>query len=107
MRAGKVIAGLVAAGCILGFAGAVEAAPVNTRERNQKQRIVDGVKSGGLTAKETAFLVAEQARIRAEEFRYRRNDGVLGPWERMDLQRDLNRADRRIRIQKNDSQDRK
>jgi hypothetical protein len=49
-------------------------------------------------------LEAQEARIRAEEFRYRQNDGHLGPRERADLQRDLNRESRRIAQQKHDGQ---
>ena len=49
-------------------------------------------------------LEAQEARIRAEEFRYRHNDGHLGPRERADLQRDLNRESRRIAQQKHDGQ---
>ena len=52
----------------------------------------------------TAGLLAEQARIRAEEFRYRHSGGGLSPREYLDLQRDLNRASRHIYRQKHDAQ---
>ncbi len=81
-------------------------ASVNGREHRQKERIRQGVRSGELTKREAARLTAEQARIRAEERRYRRNDGHLGPCERADLQRDLNRASRDIYRQKHDGQKR-
>jgi len=77
-------------------------ASVNGRERNQRQRIQQGVRSGELTRGEAARLTVEQARLRAEEHRYRHNDGHLGPRERADLRRDLNRASRHIHRQKND-----
>ena len=61
-------------------------------------------RSGELTGREFVRLEAQEARIRAEEFRYRRNDGHLGPRERADLQRDLSRESRRIAQQKHDGQ---
>jgi len=97
---------LAMAGAI-GVAGAASAqAGVDARESRQKARIRQGVRSGELTSREAARLAAEQAAIRAEEYRYRHNDGHLGPWERFDLQRDLNRSSRDILRQKHDGQDR-
>jgi hypothetical protein len=87
---------------VLALAVAGEAAAsVDGRQRHQARRIHAGVESGALSRREAARLRAEQAAIRAEERRYRR-DGVLGPWDRADLNRDINRAGRDIRRQKHD-----
>jgi hypothetical protein len=94
------VAGLLAVG-----AGA-EAGTVNHRELEQRQRIQEGIRSGELTRLEAARLTAQQAHIRREEWRYRHVDGHLGVAERLDLQRDLNRASRAIYAQKHDGQDR-
>lgn len=80
-----------------------QAAPgVDHRQAHQQARIAQGVASGALTGRETRALAAEQAAIRREERLYRA-DGVLGPWERADLHRDLNRASRHIARQKHDA----
>ena len=97
-----IIAALIGS---LALAGAASAG-VNQRERNQVRRIRQGVHSGELTGRESRRLIAQQARLRAEEFRYRHNDGHLSARERADLRRDLNRSSRRIYRQKHDAQDR-
>lgn len=76
---------------------------VNARQYNQQQRIGQGVRSGQLTPRETVRLEREQARIRAEERRYK-SDGVLTRAERADLQHDLNVANRHIYNEKHDAQ---
>lgn len=94
-------------GIVVGLAamGAGEArASVNGREHVQRERIAAGYRSGELTNREAARLSARQARIRAEEWRYRHNDGHIGPWERADLNRDLNRASRNVYRQRHDGQ---
>jgi len=95
---------------VLGMAGILAAATgteagVNGREHRQRERIQQGIRTGDLTAPEAARLFAQQARIRAEEHRYRR-DGVVTPRERADLQRDLNRTSRSIHRQRSDGQER-
>jgi hypothetical protein len=90
----------------LAAAGSAEAGTINHREHRQSARIREGVQSGELTRRETRRLVGQQAHIRAEEYRYRHNDGELGPRERADLRHDENRASRSIYRQKHDEQSR-
>jgi hypothetical protein len=78
-------------------------AGVNGRQRRQQGRIAQGLRSGALTPREAARLRAEQRWIRREERLYRA-DGVLGPWDRADLRRDLARASRDIEREKHDGQ---
>lgn len=73
---------------------------VNNREKNQKQRIVNGVKNGNLSAKETAKLLNQQAHIRKAEFKAKQ-DGTVTLKERARLHRELNQASRNIRRKKN------
>jgi hypothetical protein len=80
-------------------------AGISARQRRQQARIAQGVRSSELTPSEAARLEAQQRRIRREERRYHA-DGVLGPWERADLNRDLNRASRDVYRQKHDGQTR-
>ncbi len=79
-------------------------ASINRREYRQRERIQEGRESGRLTNAEAARLAREQVRIRREERRYRADGGGLGPWERADLRRDLNRANRHIYRQAHDGQ---
>lgn len=100
---GLTIAALTLAG-VLALGTAAQAASINTRERRQAHRIADGVRSGELTRRETRRLLAEQGWIRYEETRYRHSGAGIGPREYLDLQRDLNRANRHIYRQKHDRQ---
>lgn len=100
----RVLIFAVLAAAVLGAAPASQAATVNARERAQQARLRQGLRSGSLTGREFVRLEAQEARIRAEEFRYRHNDGHLGRRERADLQRDVSRESRRIAQQKHDGQ---
>jgi len=73
---------------------------VNKREKNQKQRIVNGAKSGDLTFRETAKLLNQQADIRKEE-RIAKSDGHVTLGERFRLHHELNQASRNIRRKNN------
>jgi hypothetical protein len=85
-------------------------AGVEAREHRQRLRIREGVQSGELTLTltltrpEAARLRAQQTALRAEERRHRSTGGGLSPWERLDLQRDLNRTSRRIHRRESDDQ---
>ena len=68
---------------------------INRRERRQRRRIRQGVRSGQLTKAEAARLRAEQRRIAAEKRRAKAN-GVVTRRERRKLVRAENRANRRI-----------
>ena len=100
----RVLIFAVLAAAVLGAAPASQAASVNAREREQQARLRQGLRSGALTGREYVRLEGQEAHLRAEEFRYRHNDGVLGPRERADLQRDLSRESARIAQQKHDGQ---
>ena len=76
---------------------------VNGRQWHQSARIDAGIARGALTPAETARLGARQARIGHIEQHYRA-DGYLGPYERADLQRRLNRSSAAIWRQAHDRQ---
>jgi hypothetical protein len=100
-RSNAVLVAAALAGA-MAFAGPSEAG-INARQRRQQERIAQGTRSGELTRREAARLEAEQRQIRREE-RVFRSDGRLSPWERADLNRDLNRASRDIARQRHDGQ---
>jgi len=78
---------------------------INQRQQNQRERIGNGVRSGELTARETARLAREQAHIYRMESRFRRSGDEFTNRERYRLQRELNQSSRHIYRQKHDRQD--
>ncbi len=78
---------------------------INNRQQHQQKRIVSGVKSGELTAKETYRLESEQYQIHRKEVRFRHSGDGLSHRERYRLQRQLNQSSRHIYKQKHDRQD--
>lgn len=70
---------------------------VNQRRENQQDRIAQGVKSGQLTAGETAHLEKKEARINREVHADRKaNGGKLTPAERAQVNRQQNRMSNQI-----------
>jgi hypothetical protein len=70
---------------------------VGQRQRNQQERIAQGVKSGQLTASETAHLERREAAIHKEVKTERAaNGGTLTPVERRQVNRQENRTSRAI-----------
>ena len=70
---------------------------VGKRKENQQDRIAQGVKSGQLTAGETAHLEKNQARINKEVHNDRAaNGGKLTPQEKAQVNRQQNRQSRKI-----------
>jgi hypothetical protein len=70
---------------------------INARRINQQDRIAQGIRSGQLTAGETARLENQESRINHEVRRDRAaNGGRLTPCERAQVNRQLNRESARI-----------
>ena len=70
---------------------------VGQRQENQQDRIAQGVKSGQLTAAETAHLEKNQARINQEVRKDRAaNGGKLTAQEKAKVNRQQNRQSRQI-----------
>lgn len=80
-----------------------EAGTIKNREARQQKRIEQGVKSGELTAKETAKLEREQGKIEADREKALA-DGKMTKKEKAKLTREQNRASRHIYRQKHDAQ---
>lgn len=76
------------------------------RNINQEKRINAGVKSGELTAQETAHLERGQARADRREANAGQ-DGHVGAHEQANVQRTENHNSRKIRRQKHDAQETK
>ncbi len=79
---------------------------VNERQRDQQQRIRQGIRSGELTRVEAARLERREAQIRLDEAIARRSGGEFTGRERARIQRELDRSSRDIYRQKHDRQDR-
>ncbi len=78
---------------------------VDAREKNQHDRIKDGVKSGELTRKEAAHARANQRNIKHAEAKAKA-DGVVTPAERAKLDAKQDKASKRIYKNKHDGQTR-
>lgn len=93
---------LMAAGLMITGLSAQE---IKERKENQQDRIAQGVKSGELTAGETAKLERKEARVNRETRRDRaKNGGTLTPKERRKINRQQDRLSRQIHRQKHDGQ---
>lgn len=89
------------------WSGVNESRPrnINQRQQRQQKRVISGIKSGELTARETYRLQREQYQIRRLESRFRRSGDGLSQRERARLRREQNQASRHIYRQKHDRQD--
>ncbi len=90
---------------LLGFTAPqlAEAGTIKQREARQQKRIGQGVKSGELTAKETARLEREQGKIEADR-KKALADGKMTRKEKAKLTREQDRASRHIYKEKHDAQ---
>jgi hypothetical protein len=96
------------------FTTMIEAAPadrhprvrqVNRRAERQQDRIAAGVKSGQLTARETANLETKEAALKSEEHTFRlENGGSLTKGEQIQLNKQENNLSGQIYNQKHDAQ---
>lgn len=78
---------------------------VDAREKNQHERIKDGVQSGELTKKEAVHARADQRHIKHAEAKAKA-DGVVTPAERALLDAKQDKASKRIYKNKHDGQTR-
>lgn len=89
---------------LLGTITSAEAG-INDRQRNQRNRIRQGIQSGELTRNEVKMLGKQQLRINRHETKAK-SDGTLAPKERIHLNKMLNKSSRQIYRQKHDNQTR-
>ncbi len=97
---------ILAIACALLVASDVSAAgPIRNRRVRQQDRIAQGVKSGQLTAGETARLETKERTLNQEERDTRKLDGgKLTPRDRRTIDQQQNQLSRRIYRQKHDGQ---
>jgi hypothetical protein len=69
---------------------------IGQRMHNQQHRIYQGVRQDQISPSEYRSLEREERGIARERYRFRHDDGHLGPVERARLQQDLNEASRDI-----------
>lgn len=106
----KRLTGVIMTGALLTLMLAepflAQAGVVGERQKNQQERIDEGVKSGELNKRETIRLEKEQARIRRKKRRLK-SDGTLSAKDKAKLTHDQNKASRHIYKEKHDEQTRK
>ncbi|MCB0474393.1 MAG: hypothetical protein KDC69_01890, partial [Flavobacteriaceae bacterium] len=78
---------------------------VDKREKNQKVRVAEGVKSGELTKRETRKLARQQRHIKKTE-KAAKADGKVTAQERRQLKREQRRANANIYRKKHNKRDR-
>lgn len=89
------------------IAPAAFAARVDRRQVYQQERIAQGVRSGQLTARETARLERQEARLQMEKHDFREdNGGRLTVGEKVKLNNQQNRLSREIYHEKHDGEHR-
>src|SRR5262245_48100003 len=101
--------GFVATGAVAAFllvAPSAEAAgPIKRRAERQQDRIAQGVKSGELTAHETARLERKEAALNQETRDMRKlNGGKLSPKDKALVNQQQDRLSKQIYKQKHDAQ---
>ena len=86
-----------------------EAGPnnVNKRQKNQNQRIRQGIKNGSLNKNEANRLLKQQAKLRRQEAKMRASGGSLNAKEREILKNKQDQLSKNIQQQKNDQNFRK
>jgi hypothetical protein len=77
---------------------------IQTRQARQQRRIAEGIESGQLTARETARLERNEARLNREIRRDRAHGGGLSARERRNINRRQNQLSRQIYREKHDPQ---
>jgi hypothetical protein len=96
MKLSRVLVGAVIVCGSFGRVYAQDKTPVvDQREKNQQERIDQGIKSGELTKREAMRLEAQQGKIKVDEAKAK-SDGVVTAKERAKLKREQNRASRAI-----------
>ena len=105
MEKSKILAGLGLALMVMAGSASAGTPRYDARQAHQQQRIVNGVKSGELTMRETRRLAAGQVHLARVEQRAKA-DGVVTARERAHMQHEENQQSRRIHRQKHDAQDR-
>jgi len=105
MNKTTILAGLGLALMVVAGSASAGTPRYDARQAHQQQRIVNGVKSGELTARETRRLAAGQVHLNRVENRAKA-DGVVTARERAHMQHEENQQSRRIYRQKHDAQDR-
>lgn len=83
-------------------ANAKEYRGINERQKNQQERIAQGLKSGDLSNKEAVKLEKQQIQIAKTEKRMRADDGGLSLKERARLDNMQDHSSRQIHKQRND-----
>lgn len=79
---------------------------INQRQAQIDQRIDRGIRNGALSRREGTALRGEFRQIAQLENRYRRTGGGLSVQERRDLDQRMNRLSTRIKIERNDRNNR-
>ncbi|HEX8706143.1 MAG TPA: hypothetical protein VF815_45335 [Myxococcaceae bacterium] len=84
----------------------VKAPVIEARLSHQAGRIVQGVKSGALTAPEAKEFVSQQKDLYRDLFQAKTDNGFVGPQERRELRQELRQSSRDIFVAKHNGAER-
>jgi len=92
----NILAALILSLCFttISFAG-TKTPVIKTRQNNQQERIAQGLSSGSLSARETARLEANQAKIQQDK-KEAKSNGIVTNRERAKLEHEQNRSSAHI-----------
>ena len=96
---------LLATALIMAISIGSASAQIRQREKNQRHRIVQGVKSGELTRAETKNVIRKEKEVK-QDVKEAKADGVITGSERKEIRRDQNKASRTIYRKKHNNRDR-
>lgn len=97
---------VLTAAVVLGaFFTTASAQTIKQKGKNERHRIVQGVKSGELTKAETKNLAHDQKEIH-QEVKAAKADGTVTKEERKDIKQDQRQASRKIYRKKHNNRDR-
>jgi hypothetical protein len=104
MKITSILAVVLAAAFALPAVAQTQTPAIDQTERNQSQRIDQGVRSGALTAQEGNQLQRQQARIRADK-NAMKSKGYMTREERQNIRMRQERANQHIYRQKHQARD--
>ncbi len=88
------------------FAQSTKTPGIKNKQINQTKKILQGVKSGSLTKKETANLINQEVKLQKHKLRAKA-DGVVTRREKYKLNKEANSLNRKIYIKKHNKRKRK
>lgn len=102
MKLAKLLGAVLVTACALPVFAQTATPNINQTQRNQENRILNGLRSGELTVTEARQLQARENAIDAQK-QYAKSDGVVTASERRSLKQAQAKANKAIKRKKNNN----